>query len=146
MIQATRGRQFDSLVLTPNVSELGITLGEDPAAVEEDVPAAVHRLAELTGVVVCAGSHRTWIATPGGQLWRSDEGNPGLGVSGSGDVMAGIVLGLCARGAEPAQAASWAAYLHGTIGGRLASRYGSTGFLASELAREIPQALLEIGV
>lgn len=69
---------------------------------------------------------------------------PGLGVSGSGDVKAGIVLGLCARGADPAQAAVWGAYLHGAIGGRLASRYGPYGYLSRELPAEIPQALLEV--
>ena len=102
-------------------------------------------LAALTGAVVSSGGASTWIGTPDGRLWRSDDGHPGLGVSGSGDVKAGILLGLCARGAEPVQAAVWAAYLHGTIGGRLASRYGPTGYLASELAAEVPQALLEIG-
>ena len=77
-------------------------------------------------------------------LWRAEDGGPGLGVSGSGDVKAGIVLGLCARGADPAQAAVWGAYLHGAIGGRLASRYGPYGYLSRELPAEIPQALLEV--
>lgn len=76
---------------------------------------------------------------------RLSSGGPGLGVSGSGDVKAGIILGLCARGAEPAQAAVWGSYLHGAIGGRLASEYGTYGFLSRELPGEIPQALLEVG-
>lgn len=39
----------------------------------------------------------------------------------------------------------WAAHLHGAVGGRLASRFGRTGYLAGELPAEIPRALLEIG-
>ncbi|MHA6525661.1 NAD(P)H-hydrate dehydratase [Tessaracoccus sp. G1721] len=141
----TRGHRFDSLVLSPNLSELALTLGEDEEEVAGDPASAVLRLARATGAVVSSGSTSTFISTPDGRLWRSDEGNAGLGVAGSGDVKAGITVGLCARGAEPAQAAVWAAHLHGAIGGRLASRFGPTGYLAGELPAEIPQALLEIG-
>jgi ADP-dependent NAD(P)H-hydrate dehydratase len=45
-------------------------------------------------------------------------GGPGLGVSGSGDVLAGIVGGLLARGAEPLNALLWAVWLHGEAGAR----------------------------
>lgn len=141
----SRGRRFDALVISPNASELALTLGEDADAVKDDLAGACLRLAEATGAVVASGAPSTFIAAPDGRLWRCDEGNAGLGVSGSGDVQAGILLGLCARGAEPAQAAVWAAYLHGRIGGRLAARYGATGYLASELTAEIPRALLELG-
>ncbi|WP_342372814.1 NAD(P)H-hydrate dehydratase [Propioniciclava soli] len=140
----SRGGRFGSLVLSPNLNELALTLGEDPDEVEDTPAAAVLRLAEKTGAVVTSGSSSTWIGTPDGRLWRTDEGNAGLGVSGSGDVKSGTILGLCARGADPAQATVWASYLHGTVGGRLASRYGATGYLASELPGEIPQALLEL--
>lgn len=132
-------------VLSPNVKELALVLGEDPDAVAADHAGAVLRLARATGVVVTSGGTTTWIATPEGDLWRGEGGGPGLGVSGSGDVKAGIILGLCARGADPAQAAVWGSYLHGAIGGRLASRYGTYGFLSRELPGEIPQALLEVG-
>ena len=141
----SRGRRFDSLILSPNLAELALTLGEDEQEVAGDPASAVLRLAEATGAVVSSGSTSTFIGTPDGGLWRSDEGNAGLGVAGSGDVKAGITVGLCARGAEPAQAAVWAAHLHGAVGGRLASRFGPTGYLAGELPAEIPQALLEIG-
>lgn len=132
-------------VISPNVSELAIILGEDLNAVEADQASAVLKLARSTGVVVTSGGTTTWIATPDGDLWRGEGGGPGLGVSGSGDVKAGIILGLCARGADPVHAAVWGSYLHGAIGGRLASEYGPYGFLSRELPGEIPQALLEVG-
>lgn len=131
-------------VLSPNLAELALVLGEDADAVEADQAGATLRLAAATRAVVTSGGTTTWIATPEGALWRAEDGGPGLGVSGSGDVKAGIVLGLCARGADPAQAAVWGAYLHGAIGGRLASRYGPYGYLSRELPAEIPQALLEV--
>jgi NAD(P)H-hydrate repair Nnr-like enzyme with NAD(P)H-hydrate dehydratase domain len=75
---------------------------------------------------------------------RHDGGGPGLGVSGSGDVRAGLVAGLLARGADPAQAALWAGHLHGRAGERLAARMGPLGYLARELAPQVPALLVEI--
>ena len=49
--------------------------------------------------------------------------------------------GLLARGAEPAQAAVVAQYLHGVAGDRLAERVGRLGFLARELLDELPGVL-----
>ena len=66
---------------------------------------------------------------------------PGLGVSGSGDVLAGIVGGLLARGAEPLNALLWAVWLHGEAGAALATKVGPIGFLAREIADEIPGLL-----
>ena len=70
-----------------------------------------------------------------------DGGAPGLGVSGSGDVLAGIVGGLLARGAEPLNALQWAVWLHGEAGTRLATKVGPVGFLARQIADEVPALL-----
>ena len=57
---------------------------------------------------------------------------------------AGILAGLLARGAEPAQAAVWAAFVHATAGDRLAERVGPVGYLARELPGELPGLLAEL--
>jgi NAD(P)H-hydrate repair Nnr-like enzyme with NAD(P)H-hydrate dehydratase domain len=92
--------------------------------------------------VVALKGARTVIATPRGERWQHEGGNVGLATSGSGDVLAGIIAGLAARGAELAQAASWGVVLHAQAGERLAARLGRIGYLARELADEVP-ALLE---
>jgi ADP-dependent NAD(P)H-hydrate dehydratase len=132
-------------VLTPNPHELALTLHEDVDSVEDRPEAAAARLAELTGAVVALGGATTWVAAPDGRLWRDDSGTAGLGVSGSGDVRAGLVAGLLARGAEATQAAVWGGHLHGRAGERLAARIGPVGYLAREILPEIPALLLEIG-
>jgi NAD(P)H-hydrate repair Nnr-like enzyme with NAD(P)H-hydrate dehydratase domain len=81
------------------------------------------------------------VVTPDGKAWTYKGGSPGLGVSGSGDVLAGIVGGLLARGAEPLNALLWAVWLHGEAGTKLAKRVGPIGFLAREIAGEIPGLL-----
>ena len=67
-------------------------------------------------------------------------GGPGLATSGSGDVLAGAIGGMLARGAGR-DGACWATYLHARAGDRLAERIGPLGFLARELADELPLVL-----
>jgi NAD(P)H-hydrate repair Nnr-like enzyme with NAD(P)H-hydrate dehydratase domain len=104
---------------------------------EADVAAAI---ATRFDAVVTYSSQ---VAAPDGRRWAVPTGHAGLGTSGSGDVLAGAVVGLLARGADPAQAACWATYLHATAGDRLAARVGWLGFLASELVVELPLVLVE---
>jgi hydroxyethylthiazole kinase-like uncharacterized protein yjeF len=132
------------VVLTPNPTELARALHEDDDTVEKDPGGSAVRLAELTGAVVALGGATSWVAHPDGRVWRDVGGAPGLGVSGAGDVRAGLVAGLLARGAEPAQAAVWAGHLHGRAGERLSARLGPLGYLARELAPEVPALLVEI--
>jgi ADP-dependent NAD(P)H-hydrate dehydratase len=141
-VQHLRGR----VVLTPNRRELAIMLGAALDDVETDARRAVTELAARTGATVTAGGPESWTASPRGQTWRDPSGGVGLGVSGSGDVFAGIVTGLCARGAEPEQAAVWASFLHGRAGDRLASNVGRVGFLAREVPAQVPLVLSEIEV
>jgi ADP-dependent NAD(P)H-hydrate dehydratase len=133
-------------VLTPNRSELALTLGVDDEQVEDDPGGCAAALAQRARAAVAAGGAESWISAVDGRLWRDQSGGVGLGVSGSGDVFAGIVTGLCARGASPEQAAVWAAHLHGRAGDRLAPAVGRVGFLARELPGQVPQVLAEIEV
>jgi hydroxyethylthiazole kinase-like uncharacterized protein yjeF len=132
------------VVLTPNPKELALSLHVDLDEVDDDPAGTALRLADQAQATVGLGGATSWIAAPDGQLWRDESGGAGLGVSGSGDVRAGVVAGLLARGAEPEQAAVWAAHLHGRAGERLAASVGRLGFLARELPPEIPRVLAEI--
>ncbi|WP_138732387.1 NAD(P)H-hydrate dehydratase [Modestobacter excelsi] len=131
-------------VLTPNPTELAISLHADPDELEDDPAGAARRLADQTHATVGLGGATSWIAGPDGRLWEDESGGAGLGVSGSGDVRAGVVAGLLARGAEPDQAAVWASYLHGRAGELLAATVGRLGFLARELPAQIPRVLAEV--
>ena len=135
-----RARFAGRTVLTPNASELQRLLGDDDDIDDADGSSAAKRVAaEYDAVVAFQGD----IADPDGRCWRVAAGHPGLGTSGSGDVLAGAVVGLLARGAEAAQAATWATYLHAVAGERLAARVGRLGFLARELAAQLPIVLTE---
>ncbi len=132
------------VVLTVNPTELARTAGCDESEVEKDPYDAAADVARRSDVVVLCGGTEKLVVTPGGDAWVVQGGGPGLGVSGSGDVQAGVVAGLLARGAEPAQAAVWGAYLHARAGERLASSIGRVGFLARELPPQVPPVLSEL--
>jgi NAD(P)H-hydrate repair Nnr-like enzyme with NAD(P)H-hydrate dehydratase domain len=63
---------------------------------------------------------------------------PGLGVAGSGDVKAGVVAGLLARGLPPDGAAVWGVALHQAAGRAVTQQVAPVGFLARELLPRIP--------
>jgi hydroxyethylthiazole kinase-like uncharacterized protein yjeF len=130
------------VILTPHAGEMahltGIAKDEINAAPD---PRALEAAQAWNAVLALKGA-RTVIATPDGTLYQHEGGNVGLAISGSGDVLAGIIAGLAARGAPLDQAACWGVALHARAGERLAERMGTLGYLAREISQEIP-ALLE---
>lgn len=122
-------------VLTPNLGEGAVLLGRD---LGDDIDGAAAELAKKLGCVISLFGH---IADPEGGAWRDETADSGLGTSGSGDVAAGLVGGLLARGATPSQAASWGAHVHAAAGQRLAVDRGRTSYLAREIVDGIAPAL-----
>ncbi|HVF90055.1 MAG TPA: NAD(P)H-hydrate dehydratase [Blastocatellia bacterium] len=126
------------VILTPHAGEMADLLRVDKEEIARARSAFAKEAAELFRAVVVLKGAETHIATPEGAVYLNRSGNVGLATSGSGDTLAGIIAGLAARGAEPAQASAWATYLHGRAGDRLAKKIGRLGFLARELLAEIP--------
>jgi ADP-dependent NAD(P)H-hydrate dehydratase len=121
------------VVLTPNRQELDrLSRDGDGAGEGEDELAAV--AARFGAVITSFGE----IAAPDGRRWSCGHGTPGLGTSGSGDVLAGLIAGAAARCGDAAQAACWGTYVHSAAGCRLSDRMGRLGFLARELLEEVP--------
>lgn len=144
---AALGDRAPQTVLTPNVAELGHLLGDTMRDdMGDDMRASVAEVVRRTHAVVSGGGAESWTISPTGEVWRDRSGGCGLAVSGSGDVLAGIVVGLAARGASPTQAAVWGTHLHKRAGDRLAASVGPLGFLARELLPEVPRVLLEFAV
>ena len=132
-----RGRDAGAIV-TPHATEMVTLLGGAEEEVGTDPAASAIDTARRLGVVVALKGATTHIAGPDGACYRNRTGNAGLATSGSGDVLAGVIAGLAARGADPLQAAVWGVSLHGRAGDRLARRVAPLGFLARELLAEIP--------
>jgi hydroxyethylthiazole kinase-like uncharacterized protein yjeF len=139
------GPHAGRVVITPHAGEMAALLDIERDAVEADPLSHAREAASLLQVVVALKGGRTHIVTPQGAAWTYAEGQVGLATSGSGDVLAGVVAGLLARGATPVEAAIWGVALHGEAGNRLSRRVGPLGFLARELLSEIPGAMRDFG-
>ncbi|WP_150295232.1 NAD(P)H-hydrate dehydratase [Sphingobium estronivorans] len=131
------------MILTPHHGEMAILSGRSEQAVAADPQAAAADMARHFGAVVLLKGKRSFIAGPDGMLLSHEVDCVGLATGGSGDVLAGLVGGLSARGAEPIEAAAWAIWIHGQAGQRLAKQVGPVGFLARELLPLIPALLHE---
>ena len=142
MDAALNGHRFDSpVMLTPHAGEMAHLTGMSKETVCAHPVQTAQSFAQGSNALVALKGAESWIATPAGSLWRHEGHNPGMGTSGSGDVLAGVIAGLLARGAGLEEAAVWGVAIHARAGAALRDRHGPLGFLAREMLDEIPRAM-----
>ncbi len=127
--------------ITPHPGEAARLLGISSAQVNADRIAAATSLAERSGAVVVLKGAATVCVEPAGRKLVNPTGGPALATGGTGDVLAGMVGGLCAQGLPGFEAAACAVYVHGAASDRLAARQGNAGILAGDLAEAVPETL-----
>jgi ADP-dependent NAD(P)H-hydrate dehydratase len=139
---AAEKRRGPTPILLPHAGELASLLECNESEIESDPVGCGLRAAQLHQAIVLVKGVTSHVVAPDGHAWTYKGGAPGLGVSGSGDTLAGIVGGLKARGAEPLTALLWGVLLHGEAGEALAAKVGPVGFLAREIPDEIPRLVV----
>jgi NAD(P)H-hydrate epimerase len=130
---------FDHLhpfcVLTPHEGECARLF----PGLKGDKAEQAHAAAARAGCIVLLKGATTFIATPAGDIVVNHNAPPWLATAGSGDVLAGIILGLLAQKMDPLMAASAAAWIHGDC----ARKFG-LGLIAEDIVGEIPGVLQEL--
>ena len=129
------------VIMTPHHLEMSNMLDLEPGEVSARPMELAREFAQHSGAILVLKAADTYVAAPDGEVWVNRGGSAGLATSGSGDVLAGLVAGLAARGATPMQAAVWGVYLHARAGALLEKRIGPLGYLAREVAAEVPALL-----
>ena len=130
------------LVLTPHLGELRRLLGDD-AFVPEDRVETVRELAQRWGAVLVLKGMPSVVGTPDGRVVVGPPGHPALATAGTGDVLAGTVVGLMAQGLDPAAAAVCALHLGAAAADVWARDHGRGGLVASDLLGRMPRAAAE---
>ena len=131
------------VVLTPHHGEMAALTGHPRDHVADDPTTIAQEVADRFGAVVVLKAARTIITAPGEAPLIHASLCPGLATGGSGDVLAGAIGGLLARGVVPRDAAAWGVWLHGAAGRIAADKIGPIGFLARDLPPELPGLLAD---
>lgn len=137
LIATGRGR----VILTPHHGEMARLTGIAKNAIDHDPRDSARAVAAEFEAVTVLKAAETVVAAPDGETLLYASDCVGLATGGSGDVLAGVMAGLAAQGADPMTAAGWAVWLHGEAGRAAARKIGPIGFLARDLAMEIPRLL-----
>ena len=132
------------VILTPHEMEFSRLCGLPLTDIKADRTGCAVRFAADTGVTVLLKGPGSVIARPDGSFSVCPSGSPALAKGGTGDVLAGMLLGLLAQGTEPSDAAFLSAYLHGEAGEEQARIYSERGVLPSTLAATAATVLCDI--
>jgi NAD(P)H-hydrate epimerase len=131
---ALLGMLHGSVVLTPHDGEHARLFAH-----RGDRLARARAAAAEAGAVILLKGADTVVAAPDGRAVIQPEATPRLATAGTGDVLAGLVLGLLAQGMPAFEAAAAAVWLHA----RCAAALGP-GMIAEDLPSAIPQALASL--
>jgi len=135
-------------VLTPHPGEMarlmGVQTREAPRGGTRRWRVAREMAARWGHVVLLKGAHSV-VADPDGRLVVLPFATPALASAGSGDVLAGAIVGLLAQGLAPFDAAVAGAYLHGLAGRWAEKEIGPAGAVAGDLLPRLPRALAALG-
>jgi NAD(P)H-hydrate epimerase len=128
-------------ILTPHPGEMARLMGCEITDVQADRFGCASEMAAKWGhIVVLKGAH-TVITAPDGRITVLPFANPAMATAGSGDVLAGAVVGMRAQGLPPFEAALVGAYLHGLVGELARDALGDAGVVAGDLMGLLPLAI-----
>jgi ADP-dependent NAD(P)H-hydrate dehydratase / NAD(P)H-hydrate epimerase len=128
-----------NIIVTPHAAEMARLLATTPDEVERNRLQVAREAAERWRVVVVLKGAYTVVADPAGALYVNPVATPALATAGSGDVLAGAILGFASQGCPPLAAAMTGVYLHGRAGELLEERYGEAGGTAGDLIALLPE-------
>lgn len=122
-------RLSDHCVLTPHEGEFERVFSSRGSRVERVVSAA-----RESGAIVLLKGAQTLIAHPDGTTIENPTASPHLATAGSGDVLAGLIVGLLAQGMTPLDAASAGVWVHSEVGKEL-----GVGLIADDMPDCVPK-------
>lgn len=125
------------VIITPHPGEMARLIGVSVKEIQSKRIEYALDFAVKYGVVTLLKGANTVIASPDGRVFINTTGNYGMATAGSGDVLAGIIVALLARGYSPISAAKTAVYLHGVAGDNAAMKIGKISLTSGDIITEL---------
>jgi NAD(P)H-hydrate epimerase len=132
-------------ILTPHPGEMSVLTGLPVADIQQDrVAIAEHYAREWGHIVVLKGAF-TVVASPGVDTAIIPVATPALARAGTGDVLAGLIVGLRAQGTDAYPAALVGAWIHAQAGLRASRRLGSSiSVLAGDVLNSVEDVISDL--
>ena len=138
-LDSLNNREFP-LVITPHFGELSRLIGIKTDLIISDFPSVMTNVMRTFQKTILAKQVPVCVLE-GEEATVNISGNPGLATAGTGDVLSGIISGLCAKGMSSFNAASIGAFVHGKASDLVVAENGYRGQIASDLLAKIPDVL-----
>lgn len=132
------------IVLTPHMKEMSRMLQCSVKELVEQRMERLHAFVERYKVVCVLKDARTLVAKEHRNTYLNLSGNAAMAKAGSGDVLAGVIVGILAQQCEPYTSACLGVFLHGLAGDMARDKKGAYSVLASDLVAEISSVLKNI--
>ena len=130
------------VILTPHPGEMSTLTGLSKDLIQEDRQKIASQYAKTWGHVVVLKGAFTVVAAPDGRATVIPVASPALARAGTGDVLAGIIVGLRAQGLEAYDAAVAGAWIHAQAGLYASDDLGTaTSVMASDVLNSIPDVI-----
>ncbi|HUF00644.1 MAG TPA: NAD(P)H-hydrate dehydratase [Anaerolineales bacterium] len=128
-------------VLTPHPGEMSVLTGISKEEIQDNRLEIARKYAEEWGHVLVLKGAFTVIAAPDGRATVIPVASPALSRAGTGDVLAGLIVGLRAQGLDAYEAAVAGAWIHAQAGLYAADDLGTT---ASVLAGDVLNSISDV--
>jgi len=128
-------------ILTPHPGEMARLMDCEIKEVQADRFGCATEMAAKWGHIVVLKGAYSVISAPDGRVTVLPFANPAMATAGSGDVLAGAIVGMRAQGLAPFEAALVGAYLHGLAGELARDAWGDAGVVAGDLMGLLPLAI-----
>ncbi len=132
-------------VLTPHPGEMAILTGLDKEEIQKHRREVAAEFARQWGHVVVLKGAFTIVAAPDGRITLIPVASAALARAGTGDVLAGLIVGLLAQGVQAFEAAVAGTWIHAQAGLYAANDLGtSASVLAGDLLGRVPDVISDV--
>lgn len=133
-----------STIITPHPKEFDRLFGASPTGYQRLMKA--REMAKKHEIIIVLKGAYTQVISPNGDVGFNPTGNPGMATGGSGDVLAGLIVGLLAQGYSPTHASILGVYLHGLSGDLATEKMGQNALKSGDIANFVPMVFRQFGL